>query len=163
MGRKQSVLPRTPISAIKRTVIARRALTLLLLGFVPGFPGPGASGADNLSPTRRFDDPLPPLHPTVLTCLYKDHTCHVIGVSGSYGIVDDHGAPVRLISHASYEAARAVAFLPGSIEIREETALSTDVLRAVNGDPNRVVDRRPGNSNYEATVVASRAYSDCYR
>jgi hypothetical protein len=104
--------------------------------------------------------PLPALHPTEVMCLYKDHPCKLIGVSGSYGVIDDRGNRVHVLSSASYNAARANSFLPGSIAIKTESAVSYGQVRkfANTNDPTY----RPVDSTYEATVVASQAYAGCY-
>lgn len=125
--------------------------------------GAAGGGSDEVIP-RLESGPLPPLHPTAIMGHYKDRQCQVVGVSGDNGVVDDKGTQVRLASSAAYEPVRANAFLPGSIEVKGQTASSkqvTNVYRFSNGSEIRGGIRSEG-SEYKATIVASQAFPRCY-
>lgn len=114
----------------------------------------------------------PPLHPTAITGTYRDRPCVVVAVHGNSAVIESQGAEVRLPSTASLDPVRAKAFLPGSIEIKGQTATAPEA-----GNPATVHDggRHEGGASpmdaggagsatgeYEATIVASQAYPRCF-
>jgi hypothetical protein len=141
-------LPPPPDSTIFRRLNLQRASRLVLNWVLTVVPA--VAGANDETP--------PPLHPTAIVCEYKGRSCQVIGVRGSYGVIEDEGKPVRLMTAISYDAARATAYVPGGIALTHEKAQATEVQLRVAG----LVDSHPENSDYDATAVASRTYADCY-
>jgi hypothetical protein len=155
-------VPRSPIN---RAVNLRRSIPLLLLCAVPGVLKIRASQGDNPAPTWLVQSgPLPPLHPTAILGIYKDHPCKVIGVFGEYALIDSQGSPIRLPSSAGYRPARANAFLPGSIEVRRQSASASQLRRVFRLQGAGTIDGGviDESGRYEATVVASQVYSGCY-
>ncbi len=134
----------------------RRSLPVLVLGAFSGFCGLSRANGEG---------PPPPLHPTTLMGIYKDHPYEVVGVSGNAGVIENQGTSIRLPQTATYRPERASAFMPGSLEIRKQEAESNMLRRTVilNGGLGEVdggVDF--AGSHYETKVVASRAYSGCF-
>jgi hypothetical protein len=75
-------------------------------------------------------------------------------------MIDDRGTLVHVLSSARYEGVRVSAFLPGSIEIKTESASSFG-LRNRSSRLDAPVDV-PWDSTYKANVVASQDYTGCY-
>jgi hypothetical protein len=152
-----------PNSPINRGVSIRRLI--LLLAAVPGVPARTAPADDSQVPPLLIESgPLPSLHPTAIMGSYKDHPHMVDGAMGSDAVIDNQGTPVRLPSSATYDPVRSKAFLPGSIEVRRESAVSNQVRNVVVfsgwGEFDGGINHE--GSKYEATIVASQAYPACY-
>jgi len=108
---------------------------------------------------------LPPApHPTAIMGDYKDHLYPVVGVAGNIAVIDRDGKRIRMPSRSGFQAARVDGFLPGELRVRDQSELSKQVTRTY-----RFTDGAEASggivsqgSVYNATLEASRAYTECY-
>lgn len=141
----------------------RRAASATLLCLAAALPARAAG--DSLDVRMSFaEDPPPALHPSAISGTYEGKLLRVVGAKGARPLVERDGKRVPLPDGTSFQVDRVGGFLPGSLEVKTQSAESSQtemVLRLPNGTEVSGGIAREG-STYQARVVASRAYPDCF-
>jgi hypothetical protein len=109
------------------------------------------------------EGPTPPLHPTAILSTYQGREKPIVDVAGNTPQVDENGKKVRLPAPATYDPVRVNQFRPGWIEVKVDTAESSELRQKwlLNGSE---IDGGvfSASSTFSCRVTSRQACPDCY-
>ncbi len=110
------------------------------------------------------DDREPPLYPSIITTQYEGKTYPVTAVSGEIPEIQVDGKLRHLYSTPSYRTPRAMGYAPGFVQFKAQSAntLTKTLTFTIMGSGKIPGGTVSESGEYECTLVASEAHSDCY-
>jgi hypothetical protein len=135
-----------------------------LLAALACLVGPAARGGPEGIQVAIMNGPPPPLHPTLILAHYQQGRQPVVDVIGGAGLIEEGGKGIRLPAKTTFEAARANAFAPGSLEVAVKDVSSSQLRREWSVNHSAPIDGgiMAESTHFECRAVPSQGYRDCY-